>query len=437
MIQYLPPELVEKIFSYLDFRSLVRCELVCQYWRYVARSDVLWRRLYALSWLIDSTPDIHDISNYREEFATKCRTLGRYVDSYKAINQAWLQIEKFLGEKHVRVQLAAGLTEAEIDELERQMLDGRRIPNDLRCYWLKHDGDSVEMMKTRPQWTVTAGDDDVPFLRQTESLVSLRQSPTEDLMYICSAGFCPFTVSHTIFQGDLLLGRSAKCVALPNNELGLPCGSVVSLPLYVTSLDGLKEVRVLARSYMEWFVRFANELAEDYYPVYGNQISGFRREPHCVTHRQISSDSVITVRGGVVYVPDFSVMAPSKIIMSYCVEVQMNADANKRDECCLEARSMHTFDQNGELRKVETEAGVNLRNPCVGPGTFFHFSSFTGVVGDSGRLTGDLTFRRLRDNLLLKMETPTIRFELPPRVPVMRRDTTQSAQLSDLAQSTS
>lgn len=45
-IESLPNEIFHHIFSYLDDRSLTRCESVNQHWSKLARDDALWKRLF-------------------------------------------------------------------------------------------------------------------------------------------------------------------------------------------------------------------------------------------------------------------------------------------------------------------------------------------------------------------------------------------------------
>ncbi|TPX69298.1 hypothetical protein SpCBS45565_g02545 [Spizellomyces sp. 'palustris'] len=49
-ISYLPPELLFRVFGYLDADFLVRCSAVCRAWNALANQDILWKELCRKRW---------------------------------------------------------------------------------------------------------------------------------------------------------------------------------------------------------------------------------------------------------------------------------------------------------------------------------------------------------------------------------------------------
>ena len=72
LIEALPEELLQRVFSELPARSLAACQRVCLAWRRAASADVLWRDLTLLehAWLTRRLPAETTWQQYHEQLST-------------------------------------------------------------------------------------------------------------------------------------------------------------------------------------------------------------------------------------------------------------------------------------------------------------------------------------------------------------------------------
>lgn len=418
-VQHLPTELLEKVFEYLDFRTLLKCGLVSKFWRTVSSNGWLWRKHCQRMWLV------REQTNgccWKETFEAYYRNFGKYETCYKTIRSAWNTVERFIRDNHLNIVLKGGLSEAELDELEQTAFDGATLPLDLRCSLRIHEGEQTRPFVSFPQ-ACLFGTAEIYDILRTELMKPVRDIHSSLRTYpakasFCAGGYFPLTIATVFSETGRCCGL--RCLALRTNRDGFEEGSVFFVNEHPRARksshfpERINDARIVARSFTEWFVRYAEELDAGCYPIYDGVLYAYRFEPGAVAQTRIGSrNSIVTVRVGTVYVPEVCDSdAPN--FFGYHVQLSMNADADERDECELETRTWHIFDGEVEQKAVENQPGVIGMYPLMRPAAKFNYSSCSPLRNDFGKMNGHFTFRMRRDARLVEVQVPTFRFRVPP-----------------------
>lgn len=120
----LPAVPLAAIFSFLEKNDLSRCCLVCRRFNTIASGISLWKTWCSDVWCEEICPPG---KTWKEHYYDLYCVWGRYEDSYAKIRRAWNAIEQFTKEfcPDIYTSLKSGVTEEELDETEKQKLNGK------------------------------------------------------------------------------------------------------------------------------------------------------------------------------------------------------------------------------------------------------------------------------------------------------------------------
>ena len=137
----LPDLAMNCILKNLDFRSLCHLSQTNRRFQYMCDQDELWKPLYSSVWNVGNSDGSMDFDiSFKNRFSLMFSNFGRYIDNYASISKTWRHIENFLAQHSPSTRLNPGLTEEQIDSIERIL--EIRFPNDFRCSLRFHDGES-------------------------------------------------------------------------------------------------------------------------------------------------------------------------------------------------------------------------------------------------------------------------------------------------------
>ena len=136
----LPDLAMNCILKNLDFRSLCYLSQTNRRFQHICDRDEFWKPLCSSIWNVDDSNGSMDCDDFKNRFSLMFSNFGRYIDNYASISKTWRRIENFLAQHSPRTRLNPGLTEEQIDSIERIL--EIRFPNDLRCSLRFHDGES-------------------------------------------------------------------------------------------------------------------------------------------------------------------------------------------------------------------------------------------------------------------------------------------------------
>ena len=137
----LPDLAMNCILKNLDFRSLCSLSQTNRRFQNICDRDEFWKPLYCSIWNVGGYDESMDLDiSFKNCFALMFAKFGRYIDNYASIGNAWRRIENFLAHHSPNTRLNPGLTEEQIDSIEKIL--EIRFPNDFRCSLRFHDGES-------------------------------------------------------------------------------------------------------------------------------------------------------------------------------------------------------------------------------------------------------------------------------------------------------
>ncbi len=130
---------------------------------------------------------------------------------------------------------------------------------------------------------------------------------------------------------------------------------------------------------------------------------------HRLTQPYIRTTEGVTIEVEVEYLPQQS--APARSVYGHVYHISIYN--NRKSPVRLLRRSWAVQDSVGGMTLVEGE-GVIGQQPIIEPGGHFHYSSWTHVGTEIGRMSGTYTMIKLEDDTQFQAEVPEFLLVFPP-----------------------
>uniref|UniRef100_A0A8C6WHG5 F-box protein 3 n=1 Tax=Neogobius melanostomus TaxID=47308 RepID=A0A8C6WHG5_9GOBI len=102
-LQDLPSDPLLHILSFLSFRDLINCSVVCRRLNELSKHNPLWKRLCYRHWLLKEADRAHSAFSWYGLFMHTFSDLGRYVDVYSSLKRHWDELTEFLQQRCPRI----------------------------------------------------------------------------------------------------------------------------------------------------------------------------------------------------------------------------------------------------------------------------------------------------------------------------------------------
>lgn len=401
----LPRELLLHILSFLDFKDMIRCSFVCCTINELAKDDMYWKLQCKICWNQEICPDN---LTWKEYFIRFYFDFGSYLDIYGAVLKAWNQIESFIKENcpDTFSSLNVGSSEKDLDDFEERL--GLKLPNDVRCVYRIHNGQI---------WT----DNGPPVglfgtIHNYDHFRNERMTRIEEMLN-------PLNVSEKrmgmlrITQCDSSRVSQFLCLT---DQHGFEIGTIYCPSGYPANADfDEKNCFISDTSYLNWFTRYAQELANRAFPLvkYHSQpyIYRFNQEPGCVAVTDHVCISVATA-----FIAEMSYVNPPHFTFAYRITMSMDSDVAPKHSCQLETRHWVITDGEGET-SIVNGPGVIGEYPIIRPGTEFSYVSCTNFKTRHGEMKGTYTFRNFATSRTSDVVVPLFHMICPEYITLKER----------------
>ncbi|XP_078540396.1 F-box only protein 3 isoform X2 [Lissotriton helveticus] len=370
----LPTDPLLLVLSFLDYRDLTSCSYVNRRLNQLSAHEPLWKRFCKKYWLLSEDKKGPRSRNWKAAFKEFYADLGRYIQHYATLKQAWDDLERYLGEKCPRMILSLkdGVQEQDLNAMEDQIKC--KLPDDYRCSFRIHNGQRLV----------------VPGLMGSMALSNHYRS--EDLLDIDTAagGFqhrpglrqcLPLTFCiHT--------GLS-QYMALENVEGREQCDIFYQCPDQIAQNPSAIDMFITGTSFSDWFTTYVHNVVTGNYPIIREQIFRYVHDKQCVATTGDISVSVSTS-----FLPELSSVHPPHYFFTYRIRIEMSKDAFPEKSCQLDSRYWRITNAKGDVEEVQGP-GVVGEYPKIRPGKVYEYTSCTTFSTTSGFMEGYYTFHRL------------------------------------------
>ncbi|XP_029649057.1 F-box only protein 3 [Octopus sinensis] len=391
-IFHLPPETLVHIFSYFDFRDLIRCCKVCRRFYDIHFDDLLWKRFCYQNFLEETCPE--NVS-WRSFFKKLYIKDGKYLPIYKQIKRAWRTIENYI-ETNVPLlknSLAGPAGEKELAEAEEYI--GCPLPKDLRCSLSFHNGESLtEYLGVLGMVQIA----DHAVCEKLLPLASIKMSYAERGML---RGCCQITDC----------SRSNVCQYLVISD---KCDLPVSTIFYHVHYVQRGNVFISANSYLRWLTQFAETLQNGRFSIIDNKMYRFYHEPGTVA----VTDNMFSVKVSTCFHPELSMISmtsPPEFFFTYRITMSMFEDAPKSKSCQLISRHWISTDENGIEDRI-SGPGVVGKYPIMRPGVEFSWVSCVTFNTTYGNMVGFFTMLIYATDELIRIQCPRFHMKCLPYI---------------------
>ncbi|ESN97528.1 hypothetical protein HELRODRAFT_102065 [Helobdella robusta] len=378
------------IFKFLDYRSLLNCLKVCKQFNEVAKSEVLWKRLYNKHWDTIRSNDTEDRgkTSWHQQFISEYKDKWRYVDMYKEVLQAWVDIKSFYLQLSPPVifSLRDGLTEEELDDFEKTT--NVKLPNELRCVYRFHDGQVWQAAE--------AASNNLGLFGYLHCYDHVRNEV-----------FLPLRRRNLNRSGDcrhLLVSESAlfKLYVCLEGFKDVKFGNVVN-KLHFLNADSYSVPHLVAQNFKEYFVDFANRIKTEYFPVINGMVYKFYTEPS-----QKLETRNITIQVHTAFLPERSYVEhyTHAYLVRFSVGPSPPLSSVDSDDGTCQLVSRHWEIADGEKVDVVDGAGVIGAYPIFKPNSKFSYVSCVVLHNLVGSMKGHFTVKNLRTNEKYQLIVP-------------------------------
>lgn len=413
-MENLPDEILVRIFSLLDHKSLSRLASSGRRFNF-ANADIFWKKHCAQIWGLDEKPATMENFSWHAIFKAYFADLGQYAEIYAQMKETWANIFEALRRKVPNLANDLQMTGCSEADLNRMTPKHEKLPLDFRCSYRICNGQALKQPGIFG-WLDQACRESLCLLPMRHPLMRPWQAATS-----CNDRYNQFTFLNM-----------AKCYTTASSrETGLsialtrslqPANSVIkngSIVMYKCN-DGVDAVYVIASSWSEYLADFLKHLPE--YVVQRNSYHPFR--------------NVRTLRTGSFWVDVKTAFLPGHpnrlaarndpnspdggsgtFHFAYHITMHMDELADRAESCQLVSRFWEIIDADNNAETVEGD-GVVGRHPVMRPGAQYSWQSQTYFTTRSGLMRGCFTMRRLNDVTappqLIRIECPEFRMQTPP-----------------------
>jgi len=403
-LQSLPDHPLLHILSYLKYSDLVAFAQVCRRLYRLAGYEPLWRRQCQVYWDVQNCEQ----TSWKDCFIEWYKDFGRYINVYRPIRKAWDQIQSFTEKNCPAIwnSIAGGLSESMLAAIEQQL--HASLPNDYRC--------SCRLFNGRNFYPGVAP----PGLLGTIEFGGYKLTQ-----------FLRFPAPQSLDDDRCCISLSSWVLADNNEEVGQEVmsltdqgGSIPGQIYYQYCADEHMNDHmnkhgefITGDSFLTWFTSFAQQLADNVFPVVDGHIYRFYHEPGTVAETNGIRVSVATA-----FVQPASSIAPPHFSHAYRITMSMDPAAPTQDSCQLSTRSWTITDEDGREEKVEGP-GVVGEYPVMRPGSSHTWISSTHFQTTYGNMRGYFTMINLDTGASVDVQCPTFHMKcLPYQTTAERRD---------------
>ncbi|XP_028327492.1 F-box only protein 3 isoform X2 [Gouania willdenowi] len=397
----LPTDPLLHVLSYLSYRELLCCGLVCRRLNELCKHNPLWRTLCVKHWLLTDADRQQSTLSWYSLFQQYHSDLGRYIHVYATLKRAWIQLKNFLQEKCPKIisSLKDGTSESELNVVEA--LIGCKLPEDYRCSYRIHNGQRLV----------------IPGLMGSMSLSNHYRSEVLLDIETGGGGFqrraglkrcLPITYCfHTGLSQYLALETSE---GRQRNETFYPC------PDQTAREPSAIDMFITGSSFMDWFTSYVNNVVSGDFPIIKDQIFRYIHDQGCV---ETTDD--ITVSVSTSFLPELSSVHPPHFFFTYRIRMEMSSSASSRASCQLDSRYWKITKSDGTVEEVQGP-GVVGEFPIMTPGKVHEYASCTTFSTPSEYMEGHYTFHRLANkDEVFQVAIPRFHMVCPPyRQPAVR-----------------
>ncbi|XP_066556756.1 F-box only protein 3 isoform X3 [Amia ocellicauda] len=385
-LEVLPSDPLLLILSFLDFRDLISCSYVSRRLHELSNHNPLWKTHCQKYWLLTESDKAQRNQSWKSLFREVYADLGRYIEHYATLKQAWDNLKKYLDQKCPRmiVSLKEGVKEEELDAVEAQI--GCKLANDYRCSFRIHNGQKLV----------------VPGLMGSMALSNHYRS--EDLLDIETAAggfqqrkgmrqclpltFCFHTGLSQYMALESVEGRNC-------NEIFYHC------PDQMAQDPSAIDMFITGSSFTEWFTSYVHNVVAGEYPIIRDQIFRYVHDKQCV-----ATTGDIKVAVSTSFLPELSSVHPPHFFFTYRIRIEMAKDALPENACQLDSRYWKITNANGNVEEV--------RGPGV-VGKVHEYASCTTFSTTSEFMEGHYTFHRLKNKEeVFNVSIPRFHMVCPP-----------------------
>ncbi|XP_041445771.1 F-box only protein 3 [Xenopus laevis] len=370
----LPSDPLLVILFYLDFRDLTSCSLVNRRLNQLSNHDLLWKRPSQIYWLVSENKIAQKTQTWKETFITYYKDMGRYIEHYAKLKQAWDSLKQYLAEHCPKMitSIKAGVLERDLNGVEEKI--GCKLPDDYRCSLRIHNGQKLV----------------VPGLMGSMALSNHYRS--EDFLDIDTAagGFqrrmglnqcLPITFCiHTGLSQYLAL---ADTDGRRRNEIFYQC------PDQTAHNPAAIDMFITGTSFSQWFTSYVQHVVSGDYPIIWDQIFRYELDKACVATTDDIAVSVSTS-----FLPELSSIHPPHYFFTYRIRLEMSKDADPEKACQLDSRYWRITNAKDQVEEVQGP-GVVGDYPQLRPGRVYEYTSCTSFSTSSGYMEGYYTFHRI------------------------------------------
>ncbi|XP_066556755.1 F-box only protein 3 isoform X2 [Amia ocellicauda] len=406
-LEVLPSDPLLLILSFLDFRDLISCSYVSRRLHELSNHNPLWKTHCQKYWLLTESDKAQRNQSWKSLFREVYADLGRYIEHYATLKQAWDNLKKYLDQKCPRmiVSLKEGVKEEELDAVEAQI--GCKLANDYRCSFRIHNGQKLV----------------VPGLMGSMALSNHYRS--EDLLDIETAAggfqqrkgmrqclpltFCFHTGLSQYMALESVEGRNC-------NEIFYHC------PDQMAQDPSAIDMFITGSSFTEWFTSYVHNVVAGEYPIIRDQIFRYVHDKQCV-----ATTGDIKVAVSTSFLPELSSVHPPHFFFTYRIRIEMAKDALPENACQLDSRYWKITNANGNVEEVRGP-GVVGEFPVMSPGKVHEYASCTTFSTTSEFMEGHYTFHRLKNKEeVFNVSIPRFHMVCPP----FRKSVVRTGSASD------
>ncbi|KFM69163.1 F-box only protein 3, partial [Stegodyphus mimosarum] len=390
----LPSELINQIFSHLDYNDLKNCKCLNKRFYALAKDENHWRELCKLYWLETSCPLGR---TWEEHFAYWYRDMGLYIDCYANLKRTWEKIVTFfkINCPQIYQTIKSGVSEEDLDVVEEGLGLGQKLPIDMRCSYRIHNGQRL----TSPG---IMGSMSIPGHYKSESLLDLDTILVGFREREGLKGCIPLTLC--------LHSGLTQYLAVTDEDGYEP--NTIFYPVQSESAHNRRSMDafISGTSFQDWLSAHADHLANEDYVIIQDQPFRFLHDPAAE-----ETTGYITVSVATCFLPEVSKINPPKFFHTYRITMTMSPDAPQSESCQLETRHWIITDDNGSEEQVDGP-GVVGEYPVMYPGASFSWVSSTSFSTTYGNMKGCFRMRNLQTSERSEVQCPIFHMKCQPYI---------------------
>ncbi|PVD29033.1 hypothetical protein C0Q70_11630 [Pomacea canaliculata] len=345
----LPVEILLHIFSFADYRDICRSAQTCRQLKNIAADETLWRKQAEKCFLVKLGPED---DSWISTFQSYYKRFGKDIPVYQKVRRTWNRLEDYLKVNDPRM-LDSLRDPACLDEIKiaEQKIKGS-LPGDLRCSLQIHNGQEMNRcfgllgcMKISSYFRSEV-------LLDCASMARGYNEDDSELPGCAALTFCFFS-------------RKAQYIALKDIG-GFQVGEIF-YPTPDNSNQTKTDHFITGYSFLEWFVRFVDDLESGAFPRLNEKI----------------------------------------------YRISMDSRADKCLSCQLETRHWIITDDEGREERVDGP-GVVGEYPIMTPGAEYSWISCTTFSTTYGNMRGHFTMRCLENGQEIDIECPVFHMKCLP-----------------------